>query len=130
MTSACTSAFSAAVSLGSLSSLRGDEGKEWVWASGLTFAAATAYFRVAADRHYFLDVLAGAALGAAVGWVVPRLFDRRPEETAETTARRPTPPVAAFGFVIGGGAGPRPGGVLVTGGVQSGGPFVSASWSF
>ena len=123
-------AFAVAVSTGSLASLRGDEGKEWVWATGLTFATATAYLRVAADRHYLTDVLAGAALGAAVGWVVPRLFDRRPEDDAEAVTRRPTPPVAAFGFVIGGANGSRPGGVLVTGGLQSGGPYVSATWSF
>jgi membrane-associated phospholipid phosphatase len=123
-------AFAIAVSTGSLASLRGDEGKEWVWATGLTCAAATAYLRVAADRHYLTDVLAGAALGAAVGWVVPRLIDRRPDEGGEAVVARPTPPVAAFGFVIGGSAGPRPSGVLVTGGLQSGGPFVSATWSF
>jgi len=122
-------AFAMAVSVGSLSSLRGDEGKEWVWATGLTCAAATSYLRVAADRHYLTDVLAGAALGAAVGWVVPRLFDRRPEE-GEAVAQRPTPPVAAFGFMIGGRNGSGSGGVLVTGGMQSGGPYLSATWSF
>ena len=42
-----------------------------MWATGLTFAAATAYLRVAADKHYFTDVLASAAIGVAVGWAVP-----------------------------------------------------------
>jgi membrane-associated phospholipid phosphatase len=122
-------AFSLAVSTGSLASLRHDGGKEWVWAAGLTCATATAYLRVAADRHYFTDVLAGAAIGAAVGWVVPRLIDRRPEE-GTAALRSPAPPVAAFGFVVGGGAGPRPRGVVVTGGLRGGGPFVSATWGF
>jgi membrane-associated phospholipid phosphatase len=123
-------AFALAVSTGSLASLRGDEGKEWVWATGLASAAATAYLRVAADRHYLTDVLAGAAIGAAVGWVVPRLFDRRPPNDPEATALRSPPPVVAFGFVLGGGSAHRPGGVLVTGGLRGGGPFVSATWGF
>jgi membrane-associated phospholipid phosphatase len=123
-------AFALAVSTGSLASLRGDQGKEWVWAAGLTAAAATAYLRVAADKHYFTDVLAGAAIGAAVGWAVPRLIDRRPEESGEVTAVRPAPPVPVFSIVLGAGTGPRPGGVLVTGGLQGGGPYVSATWGF
>jgi membrane-associated phospholipid phosphatase len=123
-------AFALAVSTGSLASLRGDQGKEWVWATGLTVAAATAYLRVAADKHYITDVLAGAAIGAAVGWAVPRLFDRRPEEESEAAALRPSPPVPVFSIVLGARSGPRPGGVLVTGGLQGGGPFVSATWGF
>ena len=123
-------AFAMAVSTGSLASLRSDDGKEWVWATGLTFAAATAYFRVAADRHYLTDVLAGAALGATVGWVVPRLIDRRPDQASEAVILRPAPPVAAFSVVLGGGPGPRPGGVLLSGGLHGGGPFLSATWSF
>lgn len=123
-------AFAVAVSTGSLASLRGDKGKDWVWAVGLTSAATTAYLRVAADKHYFTDILAGAALGATVGWVVPRLFDRRPEPAGEPVVLRPTSPTPVFHVVIGGGSGPRPGGVLLSGGVHRGGPFVSASWSF
>lgn len=123
-------AFSFAVSTASLASLRDDEGKEWVWATGLTFAAASGYLRIAADRHYLTDVLVGAAIGAAAGWVVPRLFDRHPEEAAEPVVRGPAPPVVAFSAVLGGGRGPRPSGVLVTSGFQGGGPFVSATWGF
>lgn len=33
-------------------------------------AASTAYLRIAADRHYFTDVFAGALLGSTVGYVV------------------------------------------------------------
>jgi membrane-associated phospholipid phosphatase len=123
-------AFALAVSTGSLASLRADPGREWVWATGLTCAAATAYLRVAADKHYLTDVLAGAVIGTAVGWAVPRLFDRRPEDIAEAVAVRPPPPVAVFSVVLAAGSGPRPGGVLVTGGLQGGGPFVSATWGF
>jgi membrane-associated phospholipid phosphatase len=122
-------AFAMAVSTGSLASLRGDDDKEWVWATGLTFAAATAYFRVAADRHYLTDVVAGAALGTAVGWAIPRLFDRRPEPAPEAAVLRPTPPVPAFSVALG-GAGPRSTGLVLGGGLHHGGPFLSATWSF
>jgi membrane-associated phospholipid phosphatase len=121
-------AFAMAVSTGSLASLRGDDGKEWVWATGLACATATGYLRIAADRHYLTDVLAGAAIGATVGWVVPRLIDRRPPDDASAAARSHRPMVA-FGVVLGAGSSRRSG-VLVTGGLRGGGPYVSATWGF
>jgi len=122
--------FSLAVSLGSLASLRGDDGKEWVWATGLTMAAATGYFRIAADRHYLTDVLAGAAIGATVGWIVPRLIDRRPEEGPVPAVAREAK-VPLFTLALGAGRVGGPGSaVLLAGGVQGGGGFVSASWGF
>jgi membrane-associated phospholipid phosphatase len=39
-------------------------------------ALATGYFRIASDRHYLSDVLAGAAVGASVGTAVPALLHR------------------------------------------------------
>ncbi len=113
-------AFTLAVTSGSLASLRGDQGKEWVWATGLTFATATAYLRVAADRHYLTDVLAGAAVGVAVGWTVPRLVDRRPKPPpSPTELGKPRPLVPAFSVALG------PGRVVLGGGLQPGGAFVS-----
>jgi membrane-associated phospholipid phosphatase len=125
--------FAIAVSTGSLASLRGDDGKAWVWASGLTFAAATSYLRVAADRHYLTDVLAGAALGATVGWVVPRLVDRVPDPASPQpmARRRRESPVPLFSLALGAGRVGGPGSaVLVSGGMRGGGPFVSATWGF
>jgi membrane-associated phospholipid phosphatase len=122
--------FAFAVSTGSLASLRGDDGKAWVWAGGLTFAAASSYLRIAADRHYLTDVLAGAALGATVGWVVPRLIDRKPaaDATVESRARERATPVPLLHVALAPGrTGTR---LVVTGGVQGGGPFVSATWRF
>jgi membrane-associated phospholipid phosphatase len=126
-------AFALAVSTGSLASLRGDGGKEWVWATGLTLAAASGYLRIAADRHYFTDVVAGAALGATVGWVVPRLVDRKPKPAPGDAVARPgAGSVPLFTVIVGaarGSHGPGPG-VLVTGGLRGGGPYVSATWGF
>ncbi len=42
-----------------------------VWAGCLTSAAVTGVLRIKAGRHFTSDVLAGAALGALVGYLVP-----------------------------------------------------------
>ena len=66
-----TIAFSAVAAGGMLAQLRGDSAWPWVYGVGFTAAAATGYFRLAADRHWLTDVLMGAASGTAVGLAVP-----------------------------------------------------------
>jgi len=44
-----------------------------VWASSLSLAAFTGYARVAAGVHFPTDVIAGAAVGAAIGYWIPSL---------------------------------------------------------
>lgn len=44
-----------------------------VWASSLSLASLTAYGRVKGGVHFPSDVLTGAALGAAIGYLVPAL---------------------------------------------------------
>jgi membrane-associated phospholipid phosphatase len=68
--------FSVAVASGTVASLRGYRAAPWIWASGLTLAGATGYFRIAADKHYFTDVLTGAAVGSFVGFAVPYWLHR------------------------------------------------------
>jgi membrane-associated phospholipid phosphatase len=51
-----------------------------MWVTGMTFATAGAYLRIAADRHYATDVAAGMLVGAAVGFSVP-YFAHRPGTT-------------------------------------------------
>jgi membrane-associated phospholipid phosphatase len=48
--------------------------------SGLALAAATGVLRLAADKHYFTDVLVGAAVGWGTGFVVTRLARRAASE--------------------------------------------------
>lgn len=69
-------AFSLASAAGTVSSLRGYRSAPWVWAGGMTLAAAVGYLRVAGDAHWATDVLAGAAAGGLVGFAVPWLFHR------------------------------------------------------
>jgi membrane-associated phospholipid phosphatase len=44
-----------------------------VWGSTLMLAGMTAYSRVKAGKHYPSDVIVGAAVGSAIGYLVPRL---------------------------------------------------------
>jgi membrane-associated phospholipid phosphatase len=96
-----TLAFSLAVAGGTVASIRGYKTAPWVWGVGLTAAAATGYFRMAADKHYLTDVLGGALTGAAIGWAVPWFLGRRDIPQGE-----PPPPAPVFelrdgGVVIG-----------------------------
>jgi membrane-associated phospholipid phosphatase len=52
-----------------------DPGRHWVRGGSLALAAVTGWLRVRAGRHYPTDVLAGAALGSLIGWLVPRLHE-------------------------------------------------------
>lgn len=72
-----TFTFAVAAAAGTVSDLRGYRSAPWVWGVGMTLAAATGYFRIAADRHYLTDVLVGAALGTAAGVALPRLLHGR-----------------------------------------------------
>lgn len=51
------------------------ESRHWVWAGCLATASVTGYLRYAAGYHYPSDILAGAALGAFAGWLVPQLHE-------------------------------------------------------
>lgn len=63
-----------ATASGTVATMRGYSGAPLVWATGVPFSLLTGYLRIGADRHYLTDVLAGAALGAACGVLVPLVF--------------------------------------------------------
>lgn len=69
--------FCLAAASGTIAYLRGYELAPLAWIPGATLAAFTGYLRVAADKHYFTDVLAGAVVGTAMGILVPMLFHSR-----------------------------------------------------
>jgi membrane-associated phospholipid phosphatase len=72
-----TRAFALAVATGTVAWLRGYRWAPWIWAAGLTVATSIGYLRIAADKHYFTDVLVGAVIGSAFGFGVPTLFHGR-----------------------------------------------------
>lgn len=47
-----------------------------VWISSHLVASAVAFFRVEGGRHFWTDVLSGAAIGSAIGLLVPYLHTR------------------------------------------------------
>lgn len=78
--------FSIAVSMGAVASRRGYRLAPVIWASGLSVAGATAYLRIAADKHYATDVATGAAFGVAAGLAIPRLTGSLPRSVAVAPA--------------------------------------------
>jgi membrane-associated phospholipid phosphatase len=73
-----TGAFAAAFAYWSIQSRRGTASARRPQIVALvSFAAITGVLRVVAREHFPTDVMAGAALGAVVGWAVPRLYPVR-----------------------------------------------------
>gem|GEM_PF-4625413 len=89
-------AFSTVVTASIVATLRGYRVAPLMWSLGLPMAATVAYLRVAADRHYLTDVVAGAGLGTAIGILLPLLLHRphgdgsRPLVQTRRTKRPPT----------------------------------------
>lgn len=48
-----------------------------VWSTAAIIPAITAYFRVESGKHFPTDVLAGYAVGAFTGWIVPQLHKKK-----------------------------------------------------
>ena len=51
--------------------------RPWVWGAGLGLAAAVSSLRVLSADHFVSDVVVGVAIGAASGFLVPLLHERR-----------------------------------------------------
>lgn len=83
-------AFGTATAAGVVASMRGYRLAPVVWIVGMAIGAATAYTRMAADRHYFTDTLAGAAIGTVTGGAVPLIFHGRKQEKMPTLMALPT----------------------------------------
>lgn len=69
--------FTLAAAAGTVATLRGYRLMPLVWSTLMPLAAATGYLRIAADKHYFTDVLSGMIIGTAVGVVLPLVFHGR-----------------------------------------------------
>jgi membrane-associated phospholipid phosphatase len=76
-------AFAAVTAAGTLARLRGFKHPWLAWVLGFPFAALTGFLRMAADKHWFSDVLIGAAAGAATGWFIPTFFHPREGEEGQ-----------------------------------------------
>jgi hypothetical protein len=56
------------------------DGKYWIGAAAFGGAAATGALRIAAGRHFLTDVIAGAAWGTFIGYLIPKLHEVKPHE--------------------------------------------------
>lgn len=69
-------AFGVTTSAAMLARWRGSKTEPLIWGVGLTLSTATGYLRIAGDKHYFTDVVTGAAIGVISGLTIPRLMRR------------------------------------------------------
>lgn len=90
-----TLAFAIATSAGTINSMRNYRLAPVVWGTGLGMAASVAYLRIAADKHYFSDVVTGAVAGTIIGIGVPLLF-----HSAVTSSSTSTTPQSASGQAL------------------------------
>jgi membrane-associated phospholipid phosphatase len=51
-----------------------------IWCSSLSLASVSAYCRVAAGEHFPTDVIVGAVVGSAIGYVIPTLHKKNTEK--------------------------------------------------
>jgi membrane-associated phospholipid phosphatase len=98
-----TLAFVIATSSGTVASLRGYRLAPVIWGAGLSLATSVGYLRIAADKHYFSDVVTAAVIGSIIGVGVPVLFhstkSSAPASVGSTTTPLSLPPLhQAFSF--------------------------------
>lgn len=123
-----SSSFAAAVAAGMLASAHDHPNRRWIWASGLTLAAATGTLRIAADRHYLTDVVAGAALGSLVGWLVPHLHRPGKAPPLGEEAPRSAPPMTPVGLKLSGSPATPGRGAWLAVGIGAGGGALALTW--
>src|SRR5258708_18868184 len=64
----------------------------WLWGAAAAMSVTTATLRMIAEKHYFTDVLSGAAVGVACGLVFPLLHRRRNALAASALSAGPPRP--------------------------------------
>jgi membrane-associated phospholipid phosphatase len=84
-------AFSIAAGATQVARLRGRPGWRWLAVASFAGAAATGWLRVAGDRHWATDVVAGAAVGTAAGLAIPLLVMRPADERGTAVTLVPSP---------------------------------------
>jgi hypothetical protein len=122
-----SSAFVAAVAGGMIADFHHLPNRQWIWASGLTFATATGVLRVMSDQHYASDVLTGMAAGGLAGWLIPKLH--KPDDTAPASATA-LPKAPAIGTAVPLALFAGRSAALVTIGSVGGGPYVGVHLSW
>ena len=89
-------AFAAAVSFSMTTGRRHPGSRGWAWGGSLALATTIGMLRVAAGKHFVTDVLAGAAIGGLIGWLVPHLS--LPEDSHGSGVQTVSSPLISFSF--------------------------------
>ena len=61
--------------------------KPYVWGTSLLFAATVGYLRFAAGMHYPTDILTGALVGSAIGYLIPLLHKKDDAGSSQVPAK-------------------------------------------
>jgi membrane-associated phospholipid phosphatase len=61
--------------------------KPYVWSTSLLLAATTGYLRLAAGMHYPTDIIAGAIVGSAIGYLIPLLHEKDDDGSSQVPAK-------------------------------------------
>ncbi len=91
--------FALAAATGTVATMRGYRWAPAAWVGGGVIAVGTGYLRIAADKHWLTDVLAGMALGVMVGVAVPLVFHKAQDDSPPTgsgSASMPNSVILAF----------------------------------
>jgi membrane-associated phospholipid phosphatase len=101
-----STAFALAVGAATLNGMKGSKYEGLVWGVNLTLAFTVGYLRIAADKHFFSDVLIGAIAGSLAGFLIPKLLhDKESDDSLNKKklspfAPPPKPVMIGFGFPI------------------------------
>ncbi|HSI03657.1 MAG: phosphatase PAP2 family protein [Myxococcota bacterium] len=70
---------------------------------GAALTVLTGYARAQSGRHFYTDVISGAAIGLAIGYLVPWMHRMSPNATRDASAdvaKRSGPPMVGFGMAF------------------------------
>ena len=64
--------------------------KPYVWGTSLLFAATVGYLRFAAGMHYPTDIITGAVIGSAIGFLIPLIHESESDGLSSVPTRIPS----------------------------------------
>ena len=70
--------------------------KPYVWGSSLLLAATVGYLRFIAGMHYPTDILTGAIVGSAIGFLIPLIHEQEDPNSSQELVKIPTNNVFAI----------------------------------
>jgi membrane-associated phospholipid phosphatase len=74
--------------------------KPYIWGVSLGIAAAVGYLRIAAGKHFLTDVLVGALVGGAIGYLIPKIHETSGNGQGLIYPEGPAPNQVAFQFTF------------------------------